>query len=70
MKLSQSLEGKKVRIIDVDGEIFEGVVGDYIYPEDNEPEGIAAIDIEDCLQRPEELLGFNETDIKSIEVIS
>lgn len=70
MKLSQSLEGKRVRIIDIDGELFEGIVGDYVYPEDNNPEGIAAIDIEDCPQRPGQLIGFNETDIKSIEVIS
>ena len=70
MKLSQSLEGKKVKIVDIDGKIFEGVVWDYVYPEDNEPEGIAAIDIEDCPQRPGELIGFNESDIKSIEVMS
>lgn len=31
MKLSQSLEGKKVKIMDISGEIFEGVVLDYIY---------------------------------------
>jgi hypothetical protein len=70
MKIDQSLEGKRVRIVDIDGEIFEGTVGDYVYPEDNEPEGIAAIDIENCPQSPGMLIGFNETDIKSIEVIS
>lgn len=70
MKLSQSLEGKKVRIVDIDGEVFEGVVSDYIYPEDNEPEGIAAIDVEDCPQRPYSGVSFNEPEIKSIEVIS
>ena len=70
MKIDQSLEGKRVRIVDIDGEVFEGTVGDYVYPEDNEPEGIAAIDIENCPQRPGMLIGFNETDIKSIEVIS
>lgn len=69
MNLNQSLEGKKVRIIDIDGELFEGIVGDYIYPEDNEPEGIAAIDIYDCPQRPGRWIGFNETDIESIEII-
>lgn len=69
MKINQSLEGKKVRIVDIDGEVFEGIVSDYIFPEDNEPEGIAGIDIEDCPQNPGMLIGFNETDIKSIEVI-
>lgn len=69
MKINQSLEGKKVKITDIDGEIFEGIVGDYIYPEDNEPEGIAAIDIYDCPQRPGQWIGFNETDIESVEII-
>lgn len=69
MKLNQSLEGKKVKITDIYGEIFEGIVGDYIYPEDNEPEGIAAIDIYDCPQRPGQWIGFNETDIESVEII-
>lgn len=69
MKLTQELEGKKVRIIDIDGEKFEGVVTDYIYPEDNEPEGIAAIDVYNSTQRPGQWLGFNEDEIKSIEVI-
>lgn len=50
--------------------MFEGTVSDYIYPEDNEPEGIAAIDIEDCPQRPGSGVSFNEPEIKSIEIIS
>lgn len=69
MKIDQSLECKKVKLIDVDGEIFEGIVSDYIYPDDNEPEGIAGICLEDCPQRPGQWIGFNETDIKSIEVV-
>lgn len=69
MKINQSLEGKRVQIIDIEGKIFEGVVSEYIYPEDNEPEGIAAIDIEDCPQSPGMLIGFNETEIRSIEVV-
>lgn len=68
MNLSQALEGKKVKILDVDGEIFTGVVSDYIYPEDNAPEGIAGIILDNCPQRPY-LLGLNESDIKSIEII-
>lgn len=69
MKLTKSLEGKRVKIICIDGEKFEGTVSDYIFPEDNEPEGIAAIDIEDCPQRPEMCIGFNEDEIKAIEVL-
>ncbi len=70
MELNQRLEGKNVRIVDADDEIFTGKVTDYIYPEDNEPEGIAGIAIKDCPQRPGQWIGFNETDIKSIEIIS
>lgn len=69
MELSQTLEGKKVKIVDVDGEVFEGVVSDYIYPEDHESEGIAAIAVENCPQHSGKWIGFNEPDIKSIEVI-
>lgn len=47
----------------------QGTVTDYIYPEDNEPEGIAAIDIEDCPQRPGREVGFNETEIASVDVL-
>lgn len=51
MKLNQSLEGKNVKITCTDGEVFTGIVSDYIFPEDNEPEGIAAIDIDNCPQK-------------------
>ncbi len=70
MELSQKLEGRKVRLVDIDGEIFEGYVTDYFYPEDNEPEGIAGIAIDNCPQRPNMWVGFNEPDIRSIEIIS
>lgn len=70
MKLSQSLEGKTVRIIDSDGDMFVGRVTDYIYPEDNEPEGVAGICMDRCPQCPNQWIGFNETDISSIEVIA
>lgn len=69
MKISQSLEGKRVKITCTDGEVFEGTVTDYIYPEDNEPEGIAAIDIENCPQRPGQEIGFTETEIASVDVL-
>lgn len=69
MKLSQSLEGKNVKITCIDGEVFTGIVSDYIYPEDNEPEGIAAIDIDNCPQKSGESVSFNENEIDNIEVI-
>ncbi|MCI8993388.1 MAG: hypothetical protein HFG80_11820 [Eubacterium sp.] len=67
MKINQKLEGKKVRLIDTDEEVFEAKVTDYIYPEDNEPEGIASIIIWDKLKRRS--VEFLETDIKSIEIL-
>ena len=66
MKITKDLEGKRVKITDIDNEIFEGIVSDYIYPEDNEPEGVAGICIEDCPQRPGDWIGFNEHDIKAV----
>lgn len=69
MKLSQSLEGKNVKITCIDGEVFTGIVSDYIFPEDNEPEGIAAIDIDNCPKKSGESVSFNENEIDNIEVI-
>lgn len=69
MKLSQSLEGKNVKITCIDGEVFTGIVSDYIFPEDNKPEGIAAIDIDNCPQKSGESVSFNENEIDNIEVI-
>lgn len=69
MKINKELEGRKVKIINADEEEFIGTVTDYIYPEDNEPEGVAAIAIENCPQRPGQWIGFNETDIKSVAII-
>ena len=68
MKKTKDLVGKRVKITDIDNEIFEGIVSDYIYPEDNEPEGVAGICIEDCPQRPGDWIGFNEHDIKEIKI--
>ncbi len=34
------------------------------------PEGIAGIAIDDCPQRPGLWIGFNEPEIKSIEIVS
>lgn len=69
MELSRKLEGKKVRIVTIADEVFEGTVSDYFYPEDNEPEGVAGIALDNCPQRPGAWLGFNESEIKSIKVL-
>ncbi len=69
MKLSQQLEGKKVRLIAVDNEEFIGIVADYIYPDDNEPEGLSGIILDDCPKR-DYPIRFNEDEIKSITIIS
>ena len=65
----RDFEGKRVQIVNVEGEVFEGIVSDYVFPEDNNPEGEEGITLDDCPQRPY-LLGFNESEIKSIEIIS
>ena len=39
----RNYEGKNVKLIDNDGEIFEGYVSDYIFAEDNVPEEVEAI---------------------------
>lgn len=64
----RDFEGKYVRLIDVSGEMFEGRAEDYVFPEDNEPEGIESITLYDCPQRgyPVE---FYASDISSIKII-
>lgn len=64
-KLTRELEGKKIRVITMDGDEIVGTVEDYIYPEDNEPEGVAGIDVK-CADG---WVGLNEPDIKSFELI-
>lgn len=73
MKLSQIYEGKRVCLTDIDGDVFEGVVGDYIYPEDNEPEGVDAI-VLDCATKNgwyeyKNPVQFNANEIESIEIV-
>lgn len=69
MKLIE-LEGKTVRILDINDRCWEGKVTDYIYPEDNEPEGIESIIIRCSKGRfPGKSVEFPESDIKSIDVI-
>ncbi|MFR6083705.1 MAG: hypothetical protein ACLUIZ_05075 [Agathobacter rectalis] len=49
--------------------MFTGIVSDYIFPDDNEPEGVAAIDIDNCHQKLGESVSFNENEIKDIEIM-
>lgn len=56
---------KKVRITDTAGQVFLGVVTDYIEAEDNEPE-VESIVIDELSG---ELLEFYEESIKEIEII-
>lgn len=60
---------KNVRIIDTDGQVFEGHVSDYVYPDDDDI-GTESIII-DCMEGPLKGRGveFWEKDIKSIEEI-
>ena len=69
----RSFEGKKVRLIDVDGNAFEGYASDYIFPEDNVPEEIEAIILDYPVKNNnykfEYPVEFTAPEIKSIEVI-
>ena len=69
MKLNQALEGKKAKIVSANQKVYEGIILDYIFPEDNEPEGIAGIVMRIPEQSERELLGLNENEIKSLEII-
>ena len=65
----QQYEGKRVRIVDINGRTFEGAVTDYIYPDEDDT-GSESI-IVDCQSGPLKGHGveFWQEDIKSIEVI-
>lgn len=67
MKVTQAIEGKRVKLTYTDGEVLTGIVLDYIRPEDNEPEGMWGLNIK-CDQR-DYLLGVNQNELKSVEVI-
>ncbi|MCC8098002.1 MAG: hypothetical protein LIO44_05505 [Eubacterium sp.] len=72
MKMNlRSYEGKIVRLIDVDGEIYEGRATDYIFPEDNEPEGVESIVVKPFsgFKMSGKYVEFPREEIKSIEII-
>lgn len=68
------LEGRKIRLLSKSGRIYEGTVGDYVYPEDNVPEEVEAIIIDypirDDGYKYKNPVEFTAPEIKSIEVIA
>ncbi len=71
----RKFESKNVRIIDTEKDIYEGYVGDYIFPEDNEPEGMEAVVLDNVKRLGNPIyfynnpVRFNKNEIKSIEII-
>lgn len=60
-------EEKLVRIKTINNNVFEGVVTDYIYPEDDENNlEMIVLDVDGD---GEKFIGFYEKDIASIEII-
>lgn len=73
MNLRQ-FEGKNVRLTDKDGEIFEGYVSDYIFAEDNAPEEVEALILENPIRKSdgykyENLVEFTALEIQSVEIL-
>ena len=70
----RSFEGKKVRLIDIDGDVFEGYASDYIFPEDNVPEEVEAIVLDYPVKNNNHKFDypveFAAPEIKSIEIIA
>lgn len=70
----RSLEGKTVRLTDNEDKEYEGYVGDYVFAEDNTPEEVEAIILDDLVRKSDEYrfenpVEFTAPEIKSIEVI-
>ena len=62
-------EGKRVIIKTVNNNIFEGVVGDYCYPEDDENNlEMIVVDVDKGKSKGD-LIGFYEKDIETINII-
>ena len=61
----KSYYGKKVNIVDTEGQMFSGVVDDYFFPEDNES-GLESIVIK---TESGDLYEFTEDAVERISVI-
>lgn len=73
MNLRQ-FEGKSVRLTDDEGEVYEGYAADYIFAEDNEPEEIEALVLDNLVRksdghRYDDPVEFTAAEIKFIEAI-
>lgn len=68
MKL-EAYEHKRVKIVDIDEQVFIGNVIDYLSAEDNEPEGEAIIIKNLSGELTGSLLEFHTEEIKEITVI-
>lgn len=64
----RNLEGKTVRLIDNEGKEYKGYVGDYIYPEDNEPEGVEAIILDDLIRTSDGYKFENPVEFTALEI--
>lgn len=60
-------EGEYVRLHTTDGEVYEGYVSDYIFPEDNEPEEVESLVLE--IPGREYLTEFPGREIELVEII-
>ncbi len=57
----RSYEGEYVSVLCSDGEKIKGFVTDYIFPEDNEPEGVESIILDGNLElTKEEIAGISK----------
>ena len=65
----KELVGSKVRIVDIDGIRYEGIVDAYIDAEDNVPEEIEAIILSDLLRLDDGKKFNNPIEFKATEII-
>lgn len=70
----RSLEGKNIRLTDIEEEVFVGYVADYVFAEDNVPEEVEAIILDYPVRQSDGYkyknpVEFIAPDIKSVEVI-
>lgn len=67
-------EGKNIRLICIDNEVFEGYASDYIFAEDNVPEEVEGIILDHPIRKSDgcqipNLVEFTALEVKAIEVI-
>lgn len=67
----QKYDGENVRIVCVDGQVFEGFISDYVYADDNfnDKEGIIMEPFKSCKGYYGMFIEFNPDEIETIEII-